>query len=117
MHGHMTEQHNPPLMNANIDSLPVVSTPSSMASAPITLTASRVLVGFSWPQNMVTIKTAMQTTYTYKSLTSVPRSIFTPSITPNATSGTTMVAMILGIRARLNTEIAPIQRPIIRLPQ
>ena len=47
---------------------------------------------------------------------SLPEIIFTPNIIPKATKGIMINAILLALPFRLNTLIAPAQRPIIKLP-
>ena len=60
---------------------------------------------------------AMYTAYPNKSDTSLPYKLFTYNTTPNAKKGTIMVAMVLPMPFKLNTLMAPVHLPIIKLPQ
>ena len=44
--GHIIEQHNPPLMNAKVATVPVVHKPVSMNNTPNTPNTAKVRVGF-----------------------------------------------------------------------
>ena len=115
--GHIIEHTNPPLKNAYKDTLPVVSKPISIAKIPKAPNIIKVFAGFSCPAKKPPISTKIQITYKYKSLTSLPRIIFTPKIIPNAIKGSRTVRILRIFLSKLNAPIAPVHLPIIKLPQ
>ncbi len=60
IHGHITLQNRPPLMNENRATLPVVDKPISINIIAETPKNNSVRDGFSWPRNLIMMNRTIQ---------------------------------------------------------